>query len=374
MPFCRECGYQIGDGDKFCKQCGATQQPGTPAAEQPPQPTPAAQPPQAQAPVPAAAGAAPSNRTPLYIFIGVLSVLLIAGITVGIVFLVKGGSEGKAVEEADKYVAEALGYIDEVDAIEEDLIDETKDLDFSVGTEQFQAEVESIQTQLADATVKLNAAASSLEKIDKPSLPDWWDAYIAMVENAYEEKRQAYQEWDEFITRMAELDEFLQAYNAMLAAWEAAHDALDQAFGQHSAGCNNWGTAAGSSSYQNAKNLADLALAHLDEVIACMERASQLEPDIDFTYVIDAVYEHETYISVLKNSCDSGIAVDIATHGPLCDQVWTNIENLPWDISLDVASWISAIRDEYITSIEDHLEKEAEYRRRAAEIWAQNNP
>jgi hypothetical protein len=300
--------------------------------------------------------------------------VVLAGVVVGTIFLVKGCGGEKAVEEADKYVAEALGYIDEVDALEDDLIEDTKALDFSVGTEQFQVEVSSIQSDLQEAVVKLDAAASSLQKIDRPSLPDWWDTYISLIERAYEEKRQAYEEWDDFITRMGEIDEFTQAYDAMVDAFDAACDAIDQAYGQHDAGCDNWGTAAATSSYQNAKNLADLALAHLNEVIASMERASQLEPGIDFTYVIDAVYELENYISVLKSSCDSGIAVNIDVHYPQCEQVRATIDSLPRDISLDIASWIASIRDEYIERIEDHLNKEAEFRRRAAEVWAQNNP
>jgi hypothetical protein len=368
LPFCRDCGNQIGEGDQFCKLCGAAQQPGA---------APGGQPPQAQPPPAAAAGAAapaPSNKTPFYLVTALISILVLAGVVVGTIFLVRGCGGEQAVEEADKYVAEALGYIDEVDAIEDDLIEDTKALDFSVGTEQFQVEVSSIKSELQDATVKLDAAASSLQKIDKPSLPDWWDTYITLLGRAYKEKRQAYQEWDEFITRMAELDEFEQAYNDMLAAFEAAHEAVDQAYAQHDAGCSNWATAAAATAYQNAKNLADLALAQLNEVIACMERASQLEPDIDFTYVVDVVYQFENYLSILKTSADYGIAANLDAHYPQCEQVRTVIDNLPWDISLDIASWIAAIRDEYIASIEYHLAKEAEYRRRAAEVWAQNNP
>jgi len=342
------------------------QQPGAPP---PQQPFPAQQPPPT-----AAAGAASSSRTPFYVFIGVLSSILLAGVVVGIVFGVRGCSESKAVEEADKYVAEALGYMDEVDAVEEDLIEETKELDFSVGIEEFQTQVEDIQAQLVDATANLDAAASGLQKIDKPQLPDWWDTYISLLEKANEEKRQAYQEWEEFITRMVNIIEFYQAYQDMLNAWNAAWEALDQAYAQHNAGCENWGTAAGAGAYQNAKNLADLAQLHLDEVIANMERASQLEPDIDFTYVVDAVYELENYIGILKSSCDYGMAQNLDAHYPQCQQVRQNINSLPTDISFDIIAWIAAVRDEYLASIEEHLAKEVEYRRRAAEVWRQNNP
>lgn len=362
MPFCRECGNQIGEADKFCKQCGATQQPGAPPAGQQPlaQPPPVQQTPPAQA-APAAA-AAPANRTPLYIFIGVLSVLLIAGITVGIVFLVKGSSEEKAVEEADKYVAEALGYIDEVDAIEEDLISETKDLDFSVGTEQFQAQVESIQTQLADATVKLDAAASSLEKIDKPSLPDWWDAYIALLEKAYEEKRQAYQEWDEFITRMAEMDEFSQVYQTMVQNYTAALDTVIQATYQHD-----------EEQYAAAKATCYTALDQLSQARAQMDIATQMEPGVDLSQVSGAISQVEGFIVDFQRLCDLANAGSWEEHNALIDQLISTFDSLPRSISFDITSWIAAERDRYIASIEEHLEKEAEYRTRAGEIWEENN-
>jgi hypothetical protein len=318
---------------------------------------------------------APSNKTPLYILIGVLSFIVLAGIIVGIVFLVKGCSEEQAVEEADKYVAEALGYIDEVDAIEEDLIADTKDLDFSVGAEQFQVEVSSIQSDLQDATVKLDAAASSLQKIDKPSLPDWWDTYISLLERAYEEKRQAYEEWNELITRLTEIDVFIEAYNAMVNAYNAALDLIDQAVAQHSVGCNNyWGEATSISGYTNAINLANSALAQLAEARAQMEKASQLEPGVDLSQVANAIAQLEDYATIVISSSEAGIAVNHEQHLPLCEQVWGLYDSLPRDISFDMVTWVSSIIDEYVVSIEEHLAKEAEYRRRAAEVWAQNNP
>jgi hypothetical protein len=149
---------------------------------------------------------------------------------------------------------------------------------------------------------------------------------------------------------------------------------LAQAVAQHNAGCDNWATAAASSAYQNAKNLADLALAQLAEARTHLERASQLEPGVDLTQVSDAIAQVEDYISLLHASCDSGIAVNIDVHLPQCNQVRENFGSLPRDISFDMVSWVASIRDEYIASIEDHLAKEAEYRRRAAEVWAQNNP
>lgn len=369
MPFCRDCGNQIGEGDQFCKQCGAAQQPGT---------APGGQQPQAQPPPAAAAGAAgtaPSNKTPLYILIGVLSFVVLAGIIVGIVFLVKGCSGEQAVEEADKYVAEALGYIDEVDEIEDDLIAETKDLDFSVGAEQFQVEVSSIQDQLQDATVKLDAAASSLQKIDRPSLPDWWDTYISLLERAYEEKRQAYQEWQELITRLTEITEFIQAYEAMVNTYNAALDLIDQAVAQHSVGCNNyWLEPTSISGYTNAINLANAALAQLADARAQMERASQLEPGVDISQVANAITQLEDYATIVISSSNWGAAGNHEQHWPLCDQVRGQYGSLPRDISFDMVSWVASIIDEYVVSIEEHLAKEAEYRRRAAEVWAQNNP
>lgn len=354
MPFCRECGNQIGEGDTFCKQCGAAQQPGA---------APGTQQPQAQPP-PAAAGAAgAANRTPLYILIGVLSFIVLVGIIVGIVFLVQGCSESKAVEEADKYVAEALGYIDEVDAIEDELIEETQDLDFSVGAEQFQVQVNNIQDQLQDATVKLDAAASSLQKIDRPSLPDWWDTYISLLDQAYAEKRQAYEEWGEFITRMAEMAEFNDAYQAMVQSYTAALDTLSQAMAQHDA-----------AQYASAKNTANTALAQLAEARQHMNRASQLEPGIDLSQVSAAITQVETFIPDFQRLCDLGNAGMWAEHNALVDQLRPRFNSLPRDISFDINGWIAAERDRYIASIEDHLENEAEYRRRAAEIWDQNNP
>jgi hypothetical protein len=308
------------------------------------------------------AAAAPSNKTPLYVFIGVLSVLLAAGIVVGIVFIVKGCSESKAVEEADKYVAEALGYIDEVDAIEDDLIADTKDLDFSMGTEQFQAEVESIQDQLADATVKLDAAADSLEKIDKPGLPDWWDAYIALLDKAYEEKRQAYGEWDEFITRMAEMDEFNQVYQTMVQTYTAALDTLTQAIDQHDA-----------VQYGAAKATCYTALDQLSQTRSQVDLASQMEPNIDLSQVLGAVSQVEGFIVDFQRLCDLGNAGAWQEHNALLDQIGPTLSSLPREIKFDIVSWIDAERDRYIESIEEHLEKEAEYRTRAGEIWDENN-
>jgi len=369
LPFCKGCGKELGEGDKFCKQCGSVQQPVTrPTAP----PLPAEPPPAAVA---APASTAPAgSRTPLYILIGVLSILVLAGVIVGIIFLVQGSSEEKAIEEADKYVAEALGYIDEVDALEDDLIAETKSLDFSVGAEQFQVQVESIQKQLQDATVTLDAAAGSLEKIDRPSLPDWWDEYISLLDKAYAEKRKAYQEWDEFITRMGELDEFSQTYQELVNTFGTATSLIDQAYDQHNTGCDNWATAAGSGAYQNAKNLGDTALGELANARALLDKLAKMEPEIDFGAVTDAISQLETYIATMKTSADYGIAVNIDAHFPQCEQVRANKDSLPRSVSWDIAAWIASIRDQYIASIEDHLAREVRFRRRAARVWAENNP
>jgi tetratricopeptide (TPR) repeat protein len=260
-------------------------------------------------------------------------------------------------------VAEALGYIDEVDAIEDDLITETKDLDFNVGAEQFQVEVSSIQDQLQDATVKLDAAASSLQKIDRPSLPDWWDTYISLLDNAYDEKRQAYEEWGEFITRMAEMAEFNQAYQALVVSYTAALDTLTQAINQHDAG--GWAA---------AKNTCNTALTQLAEARTHLDRASQLEPSVDLSQVSAAITQVETFIPEFQRLCDLANAGAWDEHNTLIDQLKPRFDTLPRDISFDIVSWIAADRDRYVASIEDHLEKEAEYRRRAAEVWDQNNP
>lgn len=37
MPFCRKCGHEVGDSDKFCPSCGSSQQ-GIEAAAEAPQP------------------------------------------------------------------------------------------------------------------------------------------------------------------------------------------------------------------------------------------------------------------------------------------------------------------------------------------------
>jgi len=351
LPFCKECGKELEEGDKFCKQCGSVQQP----VAQPTAPPQTAQP-------PPAAGAAPSGKTPLYILIGVLSFLVLAGVIVGIVFLVRGCSGDKAVEDADKYVAEALGQIDKVDEIEDDLIAETKSLDFSVGTEQFQVEVKSIQKQLEDATVKLDAAAASLEKIDTPSLPDWWDEYISLLEKAYAEKRKAYQEWDEFITRMGELDEFSQAYEEMVNAYSAALNTLTSAISQHNA-----------AQYAAAKSTSSTAQGQLAQATTQLQRLTQLEPSVDLSQVSAAISQVWGFISEFQRLCDLAIAGSWDAHNALVDQLRPQFDSLPRTISFDIAAWIASIRDEYVASIEDHLAKEARFRNQAAEIWDENN-
>jgi hypothetical protein len=292
----------------------------------------------------------------------VLSFLVLAGVIVGIVFLVKGCSEDQAVEEADKYVAEALGQIDKVDSIEEDLIADTKSLDFSVGTEQFQVQVKSIQKQLDDATVKLDAAAASLEKIDRSSLPDWWDTYISLLEKAYAEKRKAYQEWDEFITRMAELDEFNQAYQEMANAYAAALNTLTQAISQHNA-----------AQYAAAKSTSATAQGQLAAASTQLQRLTQLEPTVDLSQVSAAISQVWSFISEFQRLCDLAIAGSWDQHNALVDQLRSQFDSLPRTISFDIAAWTASIRDEYVASIEDHLAKEAAYRNQAAEIWDENN-
>jgi hypothetical protein len=345
LPFCKQCGKELDVSDRFCKECGAVQQPAG-------QPLPAQPPP----------AAAPSDRTPLYVLIGVLSILVLAGVIVGIVFIVRGCSGSEAVEEADKYVAEALGYIDEVDTIEDDLIAETKSLDFSVGTEQFQVEVESIQKQLEEATVELDAAAASLEKIDVPSLPDWWETYISLLQKAYAEKIKAYREWDEFITRMAELDEFNQAYEEMTSAYAAALNTLTQAISQHNA-----------QQYAAAKSTSATAQGQLAAASTQLQRLTGLEPSVDLSQVSAAISQVWGFITEFQRLCDLAVAGSWDQHNALVDQLRPQFDSLPRTISFDIAAWTAAIRDEYVASIEDHLAKEAEFRARAAEVWNENN-
>jgi uncharacterized membrane protein len=61
MPFCANCGAQVGDNDKFCASCGATRVPGAPAG-QPVTPPPPPQP-QYQAPPPAYSAPAGGYQT-----------------------------------------------------------------------------------------------------------------------------------------------------------------------------------------------------------------------------------------------------------------------------------------------------------------------
>jgi hypothetical protein len=76
----------------------------------------------------------------------------------------------------------------------------------------------------------------------------------------------------------------------------------------------------------------------------------------------------------MKTSADYGIAVNIDAHFPQCEQVRGTKDSLPRTINWDINTWIASIRDEYIASIENHLTKEARFRRRAARVWAENNP
>ncbi|MEW6555596.1 MAG: hypothetical protein AB1384_15085 [Actinomycetota bacterium] len=305
---------------------------------------------------------APSSRTLIYVLIGVLSALVLGGVIVGMVFLVRGCSGNQAVEDDDKYVTEALRQIEKVDEIEGDLIAETRGLDFSVGAEQFQVQVKSIQKQLGDATVKLDAAAASLEKIDVTDLPDWWDTYISLLDKAYAEKRKAYQEWDEFITRMAELDEFSQTYTAMVNAYNAALNTLSSAISQHNA-----------EQYAAARSTSASAQGQLAQASTQLQALTQLEPGVDLSQVSAAISQVWGFISEFQRLCDLALAGSWDQHNALVDQLRPQFDSLPRTISFDINAWIASIRDEYVDSIEDHLAREADYRARAAEVWEENN-
>lgn len=365
MPFCSNCGYEVGEGDTFCKNCGSPVK-----KEAPPQgPPPAAPPPYTQPP-PAQAQAAwqpqqapPSKKNTLWIVLGIVIPVVLAGTVLGIVFGVKGCSEQKAVENADKYITESLGYINEVEEIEDNLFEATKNLDLTLETSQLESQVEDIHDQLTSAITQLDAAASSLQKIEKEKLPDWWDDYIAMLNRAYAEKIEAYREWDEFITRLLEIDQFNQAYQAMLQTYLAALGTLDAAVQQHD-----------SEDYSGGKATCYTALDQLAQARAALQEAQQLEPGADLSQFEAAIGTVEGWIPGLQSACDLGNAGQIEQHNAVVDQIRPAFNALPRDVGFDIIAWFQAERDAYIISIEEHLAKEAEYRRRAADIWNANNP
>jgi len=305
------------------------------------------------------------KKNTLWIVLSIVVPLVTIGAVLGIVFGMKGCSEKKAVENADKYVAESLDYMNEVDEIEEDLFEETKNLDLTASTDELEAQAEEINDELSAAIANLDAAASSLEKIEKEreKLPDWWDEYIAMLNRAYAEKIEAYQLWDEFITRLLEIGEFMQAYQDMLQAYVNALNTLDAAVGQHDA-----------ADYAGSKSTTYVAQEQLAQARAALELAQSMEPDADLSQFASAISQVEAWIPGLQAACDLGNAGMIDEHNAQVDAIRPGFNSLPRDVGFDVISWFEAERDAYVIAIEEHLAKEAEYRRRAAAIWEANNP
>ena len=111
MKFCKFCGAQLKDEARFCPKCGKAQgtasvNPGQPVQPQAPRPQPAPQPVQTptyqQSP---AAASAPAKSNTLYLIIGVLAALVIAG---GAYFaLGSGGKSNTATAPAAKTEATA---------------------------------------------------------------------------------------------------------------------------------------------------------------------------------------------------------------------------------------------------------------------------
>ena len=187
---------------------------------------------------------------------------------------------------------------------------------------------------------------------------------------SYWEKRQAYEEWDEFITRIIEIDVFNQAYQALVASYVAALDTLNTAADQHDSEALN--DVAGG--YASGKTTSYTALDQLSEARAYLEQCKQLEPSADLSEFENAINIVESWTYDFQRACDLGNAGMDDEHNALIDQIRPTFNAFPRDISFDIVSWFQAERDNYIIRIEEHLAKEAEYRRRAAEVWAENNP
>lgn len=155
--FCRECGAQIIDGSKFCENCGAAQAPPRQQAQAPPQQQ---VPPQQQQPGQVAAQQAGGKgffSSPGGIaLVVVLALLVAAGITVGLVFILKGSS-GNAVD------AETVRVWDSY----EQLLEEDGEAVPKITTDQAtldksRAELESSQEKLAELRKALaNAGTDS---------------------------------------------------------------------------------------------------------------------------------------------------------------------------------------------------------------------
>ena len=104
MVFCNECGSQVAEGSKFCLGCGTrlpTVQTATPPrANAAPPPTPSAALPAPDAEQHKKKGGAAFFSSPVGIaLVVILAIAVIGGLTVGIIFLVKGGSNNTADAE-----------------------------------------------------------------------------------------------------------------------------------------------------------------------------------------------------------------------------------------------------------------------------------
>lgn len=290
-----------------------------------------------------------------------IAVLLVAGITVTVVLLLNNRATQNAIKASDREAAAALEEMKDVDGFKDDLLEATRQLNVAGGVEQLKAQTASIQKQLKASAGQLDKAAAGLKKISVNRLPEWRRQYISLMVKAITEERRAITEWDNLITRMSEIEAFLQTYNAAVQEYVNAMSIVAQAVDQHD-----------NSDYAGAKATVQGSLTALAGARASLEKADKMEPSLEVGRYFESITQVETFIPAFISLCDLGASGQNDQHNAMVDQLRPQFQALSSSIGQEFGEWVDNERNRYITLIEQHLEKAAEYRKKAAEILDKN--
>lgn len=290
-----------------------------------------------------------------------IAVLLVAGITVTVVLLLNNRATQNAIKASDREAAAALEELKDVDSFKDDLLEATRQLNVAGGVEELKAQAASIQKQLKASAGQLDRAATGLEKIAVNRLPEWRRQYVSLMVKAIKEERMAIREWENLVTRMTEIEEFLSTYNAAVQEYVNAMNILSQAVNQHD-----------SSDYAGAKATVQGSVTALANARASLEKADKLEPSLEVGRYYESITQLDTFITAFVSLCDLGASGQNDQHNAMVDQLRPQFQALSSSIGQEFGEWIDNERNRYIALIEQHLKKAAEYRKKAAEILDKN--
>jgi len=350
---CPACGKPLQATDKFCIFCGAT--------VMPEQPVPAA----ALLAQPETRGKAGFFGSPAgIVLIVALALLIVGGVTVGLILALRGTGNKEAREKATKAIDQA---IEDLSKVAKD-IESTDERLASVDLEtlgQAEAQAGEMEDELGKASDSLSEIKKDLKDVEPEELLPWQKECISLLFKAEGEYGKAVQEMEDLLKRAQDIGEFKAAIDQAVNDFEAAIISQNQAALQYR-----------EAQHAVAGSTAQTACEQLDQARDNLQRASDLESDADLSDQLANIDNAEKAIGTFRQMCDAMTSGDTALESTLSEQFKAETAAVSSDLTFDYESYFAGELDEELdgdlASIAEHIDKAAGFMKKAEKERSEN--